>query len=500
MLVRELSKRCCDAGRSSRLRLRDNHAQAMSRRGILTLAFGLTMLIFAAPASAQITREPDAFFNQQRAVRDRIWEDIERDLPATQRVDFDFGGSYSFNLFIWDDGIDSSRTLRRNDWRVWSRVAFDRGAHEIFARARLSFIDFNTGDSFDRNDDDWEGPNLERGFYQFDLRRAMKAYADQDIDYNVRVKLGRDLVELGTGLALSQTLDHVQVQTDWKDIELTGLAGRTVGSSFDFDQGRPTDRTRRAFFAGQMRYTGFEKHRPFAYVMWQEDHNHDRFNTPFQSFDYDSFYVGVGSRGELVDRLRYSTEWVYESGHGFGSQRFLRRDVIRAWAFDMELEYLLDHPTQPRISLEYMFGSGDEDRLARPESTIGGNRFDFEDRGFVGFGWRDTGLAFAPRLTNMHIWRTGASFFPFPDDRYLKRLELGTNWFLYWKNRRSAAVSDPTANVRSGYLGWEMDYFVNWAIAHDLTWTARLGAFFPGKSFDDQTSRTFFLTGLTWSF
>lgn len=449
---------------------------------------------------AQRSRDPDAFFNQQRAVRDRIWQQIDQELPTTQKVDIDFGGSYSFNLFIWDDGVNSSRTLRRNDWRAWTRIGLDHGAHEIFARARLSFIDFNTGDSFDRNDDDWEGPNLERGFYQFDLRNAMRAYENRDINYNVRVKVGRDLVELGTGLAMSLTLDHVQVQTDWNDFEVSGLAGRTVGSVFDFDQSRITDRTRRAFFASQIRYTGFERHRPFVYVLWQEDHNHDQLPSLLQEFDYDSFYVGLGSEGELAERLRYSTEWVYESGHGFGDRRFLRQNAIKAWAFDIELEYLIDHVSRPRISMEYMFGSGDEDRLERPESTIGGNRFDFEDRGFVGFGWRDTGLSFAPRLTNIHIWRTGASFYPFPDSKHLSRLELGTNWFLYWKNRRSAAVSDPTANLRSGYLGWEMDYYANWAITNDLNWTARLGAFFPGKAFSDQTSRTFFLTGVTWSF
>lgn len=454
----------------------------------------------AAPVFGQRSRDPDAFFNQQRAVRNRIWEQIDRQTPTTQKVDFDFGGSYSFNLFLWDDGINSSRTLRRNDWRAWTRIGFDHGAHEIFARARLSLVDFNDGDSFDGNDDDWEGPNLERGFYRFDLRRAMRAYANRDIPYNLRVKIGRDLVEFGTGLALSSTLDHVQASIDWHGFEVTGLAGRTVGSAFDFDQSRFTDRTRRAFFGTQIRYHGFERHRPFVYALWQQDKNHDLIPTPLQGFDYDSFYIGLGSEGELVERLRYSTEWVYESGHGFGSARFLRRDVIRAWAFDMELEYLFDHPTEPRVSLEYMFGSGDEDRRFRPESTVGGNRFDFEDRSFIGFGWRDTGLSFAPRLTNVHIWRAGASLFPFPQDKYLKRLELGTNWFLYWKNRRSAGVSDFTATEQSGYLGWEMDYFANWSITSDLSWTARLGAFFPGRAFRDQTSRTFFLTGVTWSF
>ena len=82
----------------------------------------------------------------------------------------------------------------------------------------------------------------------------------------------------------------------------------------------------------------------------------------------------------------------------------------------------------------------------------------------------------------------------------LEELELGTDWFLYWKNASNGAVSDITANRRSGYLGWEMDYFANWRVTSDLSWTARLGVFFPGSAFSDRSTRTFFLVGVTWSF
>jgi len=38
-----------------------------------------------------------------------------------------------------------------------------------------------------------------------------------------------------------------------------------------------------------------------------------------------------------------------------------------------------------------------------------------DDTSFVGFGYRDTGLSFAPRLSNIHVWRLGASFIPFEE-------------------------------------------------------------------------------------
>ena len=41
---------------------------------------------------------------------------------------------------------------------------------------------------------------------------------------------------------------------------------------------------------------------------------------------------------------------------------------------------------------------------------------------------------------------------------------------------------------------------MNWRVDADLAWTARLGAFFPGKAFSDRTTRTVLLVGMTWSF
>jgi hypothetical protein len=96
--------------------------------------------------------------------------------------------------------------------------------------------------------------------------------------------------------------------------------------------------------------------------------------------------------------------------------------------------------------------------------------------------------------------RAGASIFPWPTSQRLRHLELGTDFYLYHKHHRSGAVSDPTANVQSGYLGWEMDYYANWQVSNDLFWTARLGVFFPGQAFSDRTTRTFLLLGMTWSF
>jgi hypothetical protein len=461
----------------------------------------LATVTTVARAQTPRGREPDTFIQQQQQVTRDIWERAEQEAPVARRVGFEYGGWYSFHLFLWDDGINSSRTYRRNDLRVWSRLTLDGGAHEFYARGLLSYLDFNSGDSYGGKDNDWEGMNLERGYYEFNLARALKTYRNQTLDSNFRLKVGRDLVKLGTGYALWTPMDHVRVVANLHDFEITGLVGQSVKSTPDFDRSRPITESDRAFFAAQVRYLGIRQHEPFAYVLWQRDHNQDTFWALGREFDYDSFYVGLGSQGELVRNLWYSTEWVYESGRGHNGRRVCTDSVIKAWAFDAQLEYLFDTPMEPRASLEYMFASGDPDRVGSPTDSAGGNRLrDPVDRGFNGFGFRDTGLSFAPQLGNVHIWRAGTSFCPVKDKPLLYRLELGTNWFLYHKSRREAAVSDPTADQQSGYLGWEMDYFANWEITPDLMWTTRYGLFFPGDAFSDRTTRTYFLVGMTWSF
>jgi hypothetical protein len=462
----------------------------------------ITLVLSAASiASAQQPqREPDSFLNRRRAIDEQIRREFDEQMRDARQAAFDWGGWYSLNFLMFDDGVESSRTLRRHDLRLWGRLTLDQGAHEFYARTRLGLLDFNHGHAYDGNEDDIEGPNLERGYYRFDLAKALHAHAERSLEGNLIITAGRDLVQFGTGVTLSAPLDNVSVRGLYRDFQLTLLAGKTVGSSQDFDLSRTATRTRRNFLGGELKYRGFERHEPFVYVLWQRDHNREAVLQPFQRYDYDSFYAGLGSTGELVEHLRYVTEGVFESGHGFGYGRFLRDNDIGAWALRAELEYLFRGPHKARASVEYLFGSGDPDRLGSPTNTRDGNIGDFDDRGFIGFGYVDTGLAFAPRYANLHMWRAGGAFYPWPESDRLRNLQFGADGYLFQKHHGSAAVSDPTADVQSGYLGWEMDCYANWRMSADFAWTARLGAFFPGDAFDDRTTRTFLLVGMTWSF
>jgi len=468
----------------------------------------IAWFVATCPATAQVeppAGDPDSFVNRQRAWDEQLRAQLDAEATLAQRLSLDYGGWLSNYVFLFDDGLESSRTLRRYDLRLWGRVTASRGAHEWYVRTRAGLLDFNSGDAYDGNDDDIEGPNLERGYYRFDLAR-LREDGPADGFSNLVLLAGRDFVRLGNGLTLATPLDHVSLTLSAYGFDFRGLAGRTVGSTPDFDLARTAERTSRAFFGSEVRYRHWDRHEPFAYALWQRDHNHESRPSLEQPFEYDSFYAGLGCVGELLPRLIYRTEGVFESGHSHADAGGRDANVIRAWAYDGELEYLLPGRYRPRVSLAYIFASGDRQRDLSPTfsggassdpTRAGDNRY---DSSFVGFGYRNLGLALAPRYANLHAWRLGASCFPLPDYAPCKDLQLGTEWFLFHKHHREAAISDPTADLPSGYLGWEMDYYANWAITCDLAWTTRVGLFFPGDAFDDRTTRAFVLVGLNWSF
>ncbi|MFQ5429317.1 MAG: alginate export family protein [Phycisphaerae bacterium] len=479
-------------------------------RGYLRSVWLMVALVAASAPSAHAqlslaSRSPEgissAFLERQRALERENQRRLQRELPVSQKFRVDWGGWFNSYFFLFDDGVVSSRTLRQNELRLWASFSADRGIHRGYARMRLTYDDWNAGDSFTRNEDDLDGPNLERGWYEFDIAKAVRTYGDVEAPFELKMKLGRDLVHVGTGYAVDTPLDHVMLQGELFDFETTLIGGRTPMSTENIDRSRPVaDHSNRVFYVVEERYKGWSEHEPFVYVVWQEDHTEEDPPNLLQQYRYNSRYIGWGSTGELVDNLRYSTEWVIERGRSYGDRRFIKRNKIRAWGFDNRLDYFFRHKTKPVLSAEWMFASGDAGRLGSPTNAAGGNRGDFVDHSFVGFGFRDTGIAFSPRLSNIHVWRLGGTFRPFPDVECVKDLEVGTDWYLYYKNRAKSAVSDGLANLQSGYLGWEMDYFANYRIVSDLSWTIRFGTFFPGRAFSDRTTRTFLLTGVTWSF
>ncbi len=141
--------------------------------------FVLVFLTLLAPSVAlaqmQLDANPqapagptDAFLARQRALEHENQLKLRQELPPAQRLRVDYGGWYNSYFFLFDDGYNSSRTLRQNELRLWTSFTADQGVHEGYARMRMTYSDWNHGDSYTPDEDDLDGPHLERGGYKVD--------------------------------------------------------------------------------------------------------------------------------------------------------------------------------------------------------------------------------------------------------------------------------------------------------------------------------------------
>jgi hypothetical protein len=432
------------------------------------------------------------------------------EISPDQRAVFDYGGYFTFDYFSIDDNVNENHVLRQYDMVAYTRLNID-GAHEFFLRYRASYQDFNDGDSFDGRGDDFDS-HLEIGYYRFDLARFMGAYKSQEIDGNIVAQVGRDIVYWGNGLTLGQIIDGAVVSFTKGPFELNVIAGITPDFVVDFDASRPdfdVD-TNRGFY-GLMGSMQVGTHKPYAYALFQQDYNSDRtfdLGTVTTKFQYNSYYLGLGSTGNLGDRLVYGAEMVFEGGSSesnsfTASGPFLTpveqtTDDICAFAADLRLDYLVPDTRRTRLSTEFLLASGDDDRL-HTSDTFGGNAPNSSDRAFNAFGLINTGLAFAPVASNLLMARFGASTFPFTEVRPLRGLQIGADVFVYGKFDTDAPIDEPTQDSR--YLGWEPDLYLNWQLTSDVTLAVRYGVFFPDSSaFFDDSSRQFISTSVTFAF
>ncbi len=450
-----------------------------------------------------------AAFGQARAGRDIYQEQLrvrlDQQLPEAREMGFDAGGWFSLAYFNYDDPSTpggSVRTMRQYEVHPWARVNI-RGVHRFYIRGLFGFDDWNRGDNpAQRGDEDHQ--RLERAWYQFDLGKMLQNETGRAPPVGFRAKVGRAFATIGTALVLSMPLDLIQLDLTTRDWEFMTLVGHSVPYTRNIDTSdRVAGRQDRWFFGTQATYMGLDRHRPFVYFLNNQDDTRPEPFHPTQSYEYTSRYLGGGSEGTILSpNLRYQAELVAEWGQTYSEGVTAGRDHIRAMALDVLLEYLFQVRTKPKVWVEYMYGSGDQNRRASSTATIGGNRPNSTDNAFNAFGFRDTGIALAPRISNIHIYTAGASFFPLEKIELFKKMEIGTKVFFYQKARGEGPISDTRAGGAAHWLGWEWDVYCDWRLTSDLAWTTRFGAFMPGSAYDggDKTCQQFLYTGLIFSF
>ena len=458
------------------------------------LAVGLAVSALAGPGIAQD--------DGRRVYDEQLRVELDQQMAKARKIGLDAGGWFNFALFHYDDAsARRERVLRQYQLRGWGSVNL-QGVHRFYVRGLLGYDDWNAGTNpTEAHGDQYTGFEVERAWYQFDLGRMLRNETGKAPPVGLRVKAGREFMEIGTGLALSMPLDMVRFDASMENWEAMAFLGKTIHETRNLDDSSAVSgHQRRCLWGGQITYTGLDDHRPFVYYLENQDKTKPDPWESSQAYDYSSRYVGVGSEGTLfLPDLRYQAEVVGEFGKTYSHEAVSGRDRICAMATDFLLEYLFRVPTKPRVSFEHIWASGDDDRQLSATSTVYGNTTGTNDNAFNAFGFRDVGLAFSPRISNLHVYTLGASFYPLEKHKLFRKLEVGTKTFFYHKSS-TGPMSDTTADSDTRWLGWEWDVYCNWRVTSDLSWTLRYGAFMPGGAFDDNSCRQFLMTGINLSF
>ena len=474
----------------------------MSMKASGTLALWLCALSAAAGVAAA-QQDATSVYDEQLRVR------LDQQAPAGGGTSIDGGGWFSAALFKYDDAdVDRFRTLRKYELRLWAAASY-QGIHSAYFRAVTGYDDWNSGDDPDGHGDSYEDFEIERAWYQLDVAALLSGTDPTRRSYDLRVKAGRQIIEIGTGLALLWPLDAVRVEARVCDFEIMGFIGRSIDDYPNIDESVAViDRQDRCFWGVEGAYTGIRGHRVFAYYMAQNDrtspYEPDPIRASVQDYGYESQYIGVGSTGSIIPNLRYQVELVGETGRGYSRFQGPTEDPDRICgvAFDAQLEYYFTAPMRPKVWVQYLYASGDNDRFDSTTNTVGGNLAGTTDYAFNAFGYRDTGISYNPNVSNLQMWQVGGSFFPFEKHPLLKNLELGSMLFFYSKAAGGGPVSDRTiSSENSRWLGWEWDIYMDWRITSDLSLTVRYGAFQPGAAYDQNDEcRQFLYAALTYSF
>lgn len=474
--------------------------------GLLVAWLGLASGALAQPPAPDDQRRLERSIRTAEGTEDYRLR-VDTSLSLQERTQLDVGGYLSFtNLWTNESAINSTR-LTQPEVTLFARASVD-SAHSFFGRARFVHRSFSMGDSFDGRGDRWVQPFFDRYWYEFDLRKAMSVYQGVDSDFNFNVRAGRQFVDWGSGIALSETLYAVKPTIEFtRQFRLEMLAGLTPDHTVDFDASRFTfdEKTRRGFFGGKLGFTTEEGTEIYGFVLRMEDYyNDNRARPPLVlnnvNFKYNSTYYGAGVNGSIGTDWIYSAEGIWQVGQSWSDPLFgpQSRETVNAAAGKLSLAYLFRDEGQTKAELEMLFATGDSDR-GTASSTVGGNLPGTGDHQFLALGYANTGLAFAPSLSNIVSIRGGISTYPFRSISAMEALQMGIDGLVLFKYNRNGPIDD--LSTTRHFLGGEVDVYANWRVTSDFSITARYGIFLPSAGIAGaKNARHFVLVGITLGF
>lgn len=462
----------------------ENKVTSSFRARLLAAVFlGLLTTFWSLPVRGQEVVDDAAsqtLREEEENKRLMLEEAPSRVVTAKDLMSLETGGWYyvrysdynnSDNNDAAEDALDSRIW---NDVRVWGRLSFQTPEmknsgrkHRAYLRLKNVYIEKSGSNPVERYDN--RGPSIDQGYLAFDWDP-------------VKLEAGRRYFNVGRGIAYSGVHDGVQLNFQRPGWNLGAFVSTNQPGDTNLDTSVPGyDKTTRRYFTGLgLGYAGIRGHQLYSYAVLERDGSEEDPDDPDQDYTYDANYFGLGSKGAWTPSLPYWFEVIRQTGQSrtYGENT---RGRISAWALDAEQRYETSWPTRLAVSAEYAMGTGDPDRQ-NPTNTIGGN-LRGHDRNFLYFGYLPTGIALSPYLSNLRIVRLGAEAKPFVHFKPLQKMQLGVDYFWYWKDRSSGGISDYDAATAERKVGEELDLKLEWRFTSRTILSAEYGRFRPDKAF-----------------
>ncbi|MFH0826543.1 MAG: alginate export family protein [Candidatus Omnitrophota bacterium] len=465
----------------------------------------LLVILFFFCAATSVFLRPQEIFGQQ--AKRRIEEEARRDLATTEAgpeennrqwlLDYGAWLNYRYIKYRNDDNDASTEDLlKKRHWidsRLWMKLALKpaleapfENEHYLYLRVKDLMLDDRPKETAGGWDHD--GPHLEYAYVNLDVRPLW-------------IKLGRQYLSVGQGIAYSGVFDGAQILFLFPKWDLRAFAANTLPHEENIDISVPgyDKESDRYFYGLEYSYLGFSRSTFYGYAIIQRDESDERPQDPSHDFQYNSEYFGAGSRGKVGSVLTYDLELIKQTGKSIIYNTDEKKSVD-AWAAGFKMTYQPAVYARPRLFFEYAFGSGDSDRVSVTD-TQNGNVFG-KDRNFLYFGYLFTGLALSPRLSNLHLYRTGVSLRPLEKCSFFKNMTLGVDYYRFYKDKTAGGIDDPQASEAKDDVGSEIDVTLGWRIFSDMGCSLEYGHFMPGKAYPDSSndSQDYFSLSTTFTF
>lgn len=433
---------------------------------------------------------------EEERIVDILEETEWRVIPAKPTVTYDWGGwltttRYTFEEFDRTDTLaDAIEGATMADVRLWTKVFMPNG-NTVYVRVKNQFSTTDWGGVMAaREETDNDGPHVDM------------AYITLPGGDGKSVKVGRQYFRLGRGLVLSNVLDGIKVKKHFIRSTIEAYYARTKPHDNNVDTSVPgwDLGSERHFYGFSSNYRLNAGREWYTYFLWEEDKSKEKPENPDQAYDYDAFYLGIGTRGSFTKTITYWGEMVRQKGEApvSGTNTTTRID---ASAFTLGARWLPQIDKHPTLTLELLQGSGDTDR-GSVTNAFGGKQTGTTDNNFLHFSAAGLGNAFSPRLSNLRSSRITLTVKPLEGKGRWDDLMISLVRSRYRKVRSLGAISELMASEPSRDVGTEDDLYISFKITDDVRANLVFGRFSPGSAFpvENRAKTNYVSVGISCTF